>query len=72
TVNKNTIPFETLSPMVTSGIRVGTPAVTSRGMLTPQMEEIAGLIADVIVSGEAVLPAVKQKVLDLCDLFPLY
>ncbi len=72
TVNKNTIPFETLSPFVTSGIRVGTPAVTSRGMKEKEMVIIANLIADVIEQGEAVLPEVREKVLSLCSNFPLY
>lgn len=72
TVNKNTIPFETQSPFVTSGIRVGTPAVTSRGMKEAEMAVIAGLIADVIEQGEAILPQVKEQVLSLCSRFPLY
>jgi glycine hydroxymethyltransferase len=72
TVNKNTIPFETQSPFVTSGIRVGTPAVTSRGMKEAEMVVIANLIADVIEKGEAVLPEVQAKVLELCAKFPLY
>jgi len=72
TVNKNTIPFETQSPFVTSGIRVGTPAVTSRGMKEAEMVIIANLIADVIEKGEEVLPEVREKVLALCSNFPLY
>ena len=72
TVNKNTIPFETLSPFVTSGIRVGTPAVTSRGMKEKEMVIIANLIADVIEQGEAVIGEVREKVLALCKDFPLY
>ncbi len=72
TVNKNTIPFETLSPFVTSGIRVGTPAVTSRGMKEKEMVIIANLIADVIEKGEAVIDEVREKVLALCKDFPLY
>ena len=72
TVNKNTIPFETQSPFITSGIRVGTPAVTSRGMKEAEMVTIANLIADVIEKGEAVLPEVQAKVLELCAKFPLY
>jgi len=72
TVNKNTIPFETQSPFITSGIRVGTPAVTSRGMKEAEMVIIANLIADVIEKGEAVLPEVQKKVLELCAKFPLY
>ncbi|MBQ2956712.1 MAG: serine hydroxymethyltransferase [Clostridia bacterium] len=72
TVNKNTIPFETQSPFITSGIRVGTPAVTSRGMKEAEMVVIANLIADVIEKGEAVLPEVQKKVLELCAQFPLY
>jgi glycine hydroxymethyltransferase len=72
TVNKNTIPFETLSPFVTSGIRVGTPAVTSRGMKEKEMVIIANLIADVIEKGEAVIDEVREQVLALCKDFPLY
>ncbi len=72
TVNKNTIPFETQSPFITSGIRVGTPAVTSRGMKEAEMVVIANLIADVIEKGEEVLPEVQKKVLELCAQFPLY
>jgi len=72
TVNKNTIPFEKLSPFVTSGIRVGTPAVTSRGMKEKEMVVIANLIADVIEQGETVIDEVREKVLALCKDFPLY
>ena len=72
TVNKNTIPKETLSPFVTSGIRVGTPAVTTRGMKEPEMRKIAAWIARVVREGEAALPEVKAEVLELCASFPLY
>ena len=72
TVNKNTIPKETLSPFVTSGVRIGTPAVTSRGMKEAEMVEIAKLIARVIREGEASVEPVKQRVLSLCARFPLY
>ena len=72
TVNKNTIPKETLSPFVTSGIRVGTPAVTTRGMKEPEMRQIAAWIARVVREGEAALPQVKAEVLELCARFPLY
>jgi len=72
TVNKNTIPKETLSPFVTSGVRIGTPAVTSRGMKEPEMVKIAQLIAKLIREGEAAIEAVKADVLDLCARFPLY
>ncbi|MCI7736383.1 MAG: serine hydroxymethyltransferase [Clostridiales bacterium] len=72
TVNKNTIPKETLSPFVTSGIRVGTPAVTTRGMQEEEMRKIAQWIARVIREGEAALPQVKEEVLSLCAQFPLY
>lgn len=74
TVNKNTIPFETRSPFVTSGVRVGTPAVTSRGMKEPQMQIIGNLIADVLdnMADDAKVAEVKQKVIDLCSSFPLY
>ena len=72
TVNKNTIPKETLSPFVTSGVRIGTPAVTSRGMKEPEMVKIAQLIAKLIREGEAAVDAVKAEVLELCARFPLY
>jgi len=72
TTNKNTVPREKRSPFVTSGLRVGTPAVTSRGMREPEMAEIAGMIADVVENGEAVLPGVRERALGLCERFPLY
>ncbi|NLT17384.1 MAG: serine hydroxymethyltransferase [Clostridiales bacterium] len=72
TVNKNTIPFETKSPFVTSGIRVGTPAVTTRGMGEAEMRLIADLIGTIVREGEAAVPSVKEKVLELCKRFPLY
>ena len=72
TVNKNTIPGETLSPMVTSGVRVGTPAVTTRGMVESDMELIAGFIKRVIVGGEEACPAVKADVEQMMRRFPLY
>ncbi len=72
TVNKNTIPFEILSPFVTSGIRIGTPAVTTRGMKENEMKEIAAMIASVIDGGDAVVEDVSKKVSALCKRFPLY
>ena len=72
TVNKNTIPKETLSPFVTSGVRIGTPAVTTRGMKEPEMVKIAQLIARMIREGEAATEEVRQEVLALCARFPLY
>src|SRR5205814_4114571 len=74
TVNKNTIPFETRSPMVTSGIRLGTPAVTTRGMKEPEMVQIAGLI-DRVLSNVGVASEeakVRGEVQDLTSRFPLY
>ncbi|HSP35033.1 MAG TPA: serine hydroxymethyltransferase [Thermoanaerobaculia bacterium] len=74
TVNKNTIPFDTQKPMVASGLRIGTPAVTTRGLREPEMKTIATLIARVLESkGEAgVTVQVKKEVKDLCDRFPIY
>ena len=72
TVNKNTIPKETLSPFVTSGVRIGTPAVTTRGMKEAEMKQIAALITRVIRKGEGCLPEVKQEVLAICAKHPLY
>jgi glycine hydroxymethyltransferase len=74
TVNKNTIPFDTNSPMVASGIRLGTPALTSRGMKQAEMAEVAKLVARALraVENETELGAVKRDVQKLCDRFPLY
>jgi glycine hydroxymethyltransferase len=74
TVNKNAIPFETRSPHVTSGIRIGTPFITSRGMKGEEMRIIAMLMADVLrdPGNEALLKKTRQQVQALCDAFPLY
>jgi glycine hydroxymethyltransferase len=72
TVNKNTIPFETRSPFVTSGIRIGTPAVTTRGMGEPEMRAIAGFIARLVREGDDAIAPVKAEVETLCARFPLY
>ena len=74
TVNKNTVPRETQSPFVTSGIRVGTPAVTTRGMQEPEMERIAALIDEALggVDDDGVRARVKAQVHELASTFPLY
>jgi len=72
TVNKNTIPFETLSPFVTSGIRIGTPAVTTRGFKEEEMKEIAELINYTIQHKDEDLSNTKNKVHELCEKYPLY
>ena len=74
TVNKNTIPFETKSPMVTSGIRLGTPAVTTRGMKEPEMAVIADLVDRVLskLGDEGVEAKVRGDVQALTSRFPLY
>jgi len=74
TVNKNTIPFETRSPMVTSGIRIGTPAVTTRGMREPEMVQIAAFIDRVLTNlgNASVEAAVRGDVQELTTRFPLY
>ena len=72
TVNKNTVPNETRSPFVTSGVRVGTPAITSRGLKEDDMKKIARWIARVVREGEACVPAVKAEVEAFMANFPLY
>ncbi|HUP44680.1 MAG TPA: serine hydroxymethyltransferase [Thermoanaerobaculia bacterium] len=74
TVNKNTIPFDTQKPMVASGLRIGTPAVTTRGLREPEMKTMAQLIARVLdAKGDAAVTAqVKKEVKELCDRFPIY
>jgi glycine hydroxymethyltransferase len=74
TVNKNTVPKETQSPFVTSGIRIGTPAVTTRGLKEPEMRRVAGLIDRVLAApaDEAVARAVREDVRELTSTFPLY
>jgi glycine hydroxymethyltransferase len=83
TVNKNTIPFETKSPFVTSGIRIGTPAVTTRGLGVSEMQKIAGWVfavcetmkaqpADARTLPSSFVEKVKAEVGELCSRFPLY
>lgn len=72
TVNKNTIPFETRSPFVTSGIRIGTPALTTRGFKEEDMEVIASLIAKIVFEGEDAVPFVRAEVEKLTEKHPLY
>ena len=74
TANRNTIPFEPLSPFVTSGIRLGTPALTTRGLKEEDIREVADIIADVIENREdsAVIEEAKAKVQAICKKFPLY
>lgn len=72
TVNKNAIPFDQQKPTITSGIRIGTPSVTTRGMKEKEMEIIADSIADIIEKREEILPEVKSRIEKLCFNFPLY
>ncbi|MEW6189262.1 MAG: serine hydroxymethyltransferase [Actinomycetota bacterium] len=74
TVNKNTIPFETRGPFITSGIRIGTPAMTTRGMKEEEMRRIGTLIAKVLdnIGKESVYKRVRAEVRELCQNFPLY
>ena len=73
TVNRNTVPFETRSPFVTSGVRIGTPAVTTRGMKEPEMAAIAELIGRALegVGNTAALASVRDDVIALCRKFPI-
>ncbi|MEG1527769.1 MAG: serine hydroxymethyltransferase [Clostridia bacterium] len=72
TVNANAIPFDTLPPKITSGIRIGTPSVTTRGMGSPEMKLIGDIIGDVVANGEACLEKNLAKVLELTQKYPLY
>lgn len=72
TVNKNAIPNDPEKPFVTSGIRIGTPAVTTRGMKENEMVEIGNMIADVIEKRESAIDDVKKRVLELCKTYPIY
>jgi len=73
-VNKNSIPFDKKGPMVTSGVRIGTPALTTRGMKEEEMKMVAGLIKKVFddLESEDTLMAVREAVSDLCERFPIY
>ncbi len=74
TVNKNAVPFDTQSPMVTSGIRIGTPAVTTRGLREGDMKTLASWIDRTIrnIDDEAALATIRAEVLELCSRHPLY
>ncbi len=74
TVNKNTVPFETRSPFVTSGIRIGTPACTTHGLKEAEMELVAGFVADAIanIGNDEALAAIKLRVHEMMQRFPLY
>jgi glycine hydroxymethyltransferase len=74
TVNKNSVPNDPRSPFVTSGLRLGTPAVTRRGMKEAEMVELTNLICDVLdnIEDDANIEAVKQKIKALCARFPVY
>jgi glycine hydroxymethyltransferase len=74
TVNKNAVPFDKLGPAITSGIRIGTPALTTRGMKEPEMAVIAHLIADVLknIENQQIIEKVKKKTRELCESFPIY
>jgi len=71
TSNKNTIPFDTLPPTQASGVRFGTPAVTTRGMKEAEMKEIGGMIVRIMDEGESAAQSVKEQVVTLCGKFPL-
>ena len=72
TANKNTIPFDTQSVKLTSGMRFGSPAVTTRGMKEQEMHAIGRIIAKLVEEGQAAVPQAREEVLELCRSFPLY
>ena len=72
TTNKNTVPNETRSPFITSGLRVGTPAATSRGLKEPEMRKVASWITRILREGEAAVPEVRKQVEELMVNYPLY
>jgi glycine hydroxymethyltransferase len=74
TLNKNTIPFDPEKPFIASGVRIGTPSITFRGMKEPEMKEVGALIKRVIGNkdDESVRKEVKEEVKELCSRFPLY
>ena len=74
TVNKNAIPFDTQPPTVTSGIRIGTPAITTRGLTAKDIEEVANYIADILLNpaDDRLVREIRLKVKDICERYPLY
>ena len=74
TVNKNSVPNDPQSPFVTSGLRIGTPAITTRGFKEDDAIALAGWICDVLddISNQSVIDSVKQKVLEICKRLPVY
>ncbi|MGL4971483.1 MAG: serine hydroxymethyltransferase, partial [Cetobacterium sp.] len=74
TVNKNGIPYDTQSPFITSGIRLGTPALTSRGMGVEEMKIVGNLIVKTLknIDNDVILNEIKEEVKTLCEKFPLY
>jgi glycine hydroxymethyltransferase len=74
TANKNAIPFDPQKPFITSGIRLGTAVLTSRGMGTPEMKIVSRLIVDVLknIGDETIIRKTRNKVQELCDSFPIY
>ena len=74
TVNKNAVPFDDKSPLITSGIRIGTPALTTRGMKEPEMAQIGEMINEVLanIGNQEISAEVTRKIEQLCSRFPLY